>query len=350
MDNSFTDIINNIILDNYNKVSYGLTLGIYSDKRNIYEKSFGSIEKLNFEYTNDTIYDLASLTKPLVTATIIGKMLEKGKIGLEDNLKTIGFIKNSNLDNITIKSLLSHSSGFIPHYPLYNMGKNKESYIKAMNLLYHGKIYENEVYSDMNFILLGFIIEHIYNDSLDNVAKKEIISPLNLKNTSYNPDCIDLIAPTELTADRGLIRGKVHDENAYFLGGVSGHAGLFSSIKDLSVLVNNLINGNILKSKTFDLFTTLQNNYLNGTFGYGWMIKANRKKNPSEAYGYSLFMGDYAPDGSFGHTGFTGTSIIIDKNRNIFSILLTNRVYPSRENTNILRFRRLLNNAIFLNS
>jgi len=349
MENDFSEKIDNIITKNYKNVTHGLTLGIVRDKKIIYKKSFGSIEKLNFEYNNETIYDLASLTKPLITATLIGKLLEKGEISLDDNLKTIGFIKNSNIDNVTIKSLLSHSTGFIPSYPLYKIGKNKKSYIKAIDLLYNGEIYKKEVYSDLNFILLGFIIEYFYNDTLENIAKKEIIEPLKLKNTSYNPEYNDLIAPTEVTT-RGLLRGKVHDEKAYYLGGVAGNAGLFSDVNDLIIFMNKFIGGEILNIKTVDLFTTLQNKYLNGTFGYGWMVKTQRYENPSEAYGYSAFMGDYLPYGSFGHTGFTGTSIVVDKNNNMFSILLTNRVYPSRKNTNILRFRRILNNAIFMGS
>ncbi len=349
MENSFSEKIDNIITKNYKSVTHGLTLGIVVDKKIIYKKSFGSIEKLNFEYNNETMYDLASLTKPLITATLIGKLLEKGEISLDDNLKTIGFINNSKIDNITIKSLLSHSTGFVPVYPLYKTGKNKKSYIKAINLLYNSEIYKKEVYSDLNFILLGFIIEYFYNDTLDNIAKKEIIEPLKLKNTSYNPEYNDLIAPTEVTT-RGLLRGKVHDENAYYLNGVSGNAGLFSDVNDLITFMNKFISGEILNIKTVDLFTTLQNKYLNGTFGYGWMVKTQRYENPSEAYGYSAFMGDYLPYGSFGHTGFTGTSIVVDKNNNMFSILLTNRVYPSRKNTNILRFRRILNNAIFMGS
>lgn len=347
MESDFSDKIDKIVLRNYEKATCGLTLGIVHDKKTVYKKSFGSIEKLNFKYTDETIYDLASLTKPLITATLIGKLLEKGEISLDDNLKTIGFIKNSNIDNVTIKSLISHSTGFIPTYPLYKMGKNKKSYIKAIDLLYNGEIYKKEVYSDLNFILLGFIIEYFYNDTLDNVAKKELIDPLNLKNTSYNPEYTDLIAPTEVTT-RGLLRGKVHDEKAYYIGGVAGHAGLFSNINDLIIFMNKFLNGEILKGKTIDLFTTLQNKYLNGTFGYGWMVKTQRPENPSEAYGYSAFMGDYLPYGSFGHTGFTGTSIVVNKNNNLFSILLTNRVYPTRDNTNILKFRRILNNAIFM--
>ena len=347
MEPGFSDRIDKIVLQNYKKAACGLTLAIVHDKKTIYQKSFGSIEKLNFKYTDKTIYDLASLTKSLITTTLIGKLLEKGEISLDDDLKTIGFIKNSNIDNVTIKSLISHSTGFVSSYPLYNIGKNKKSYIKAIDLLYNGEIYKKEVYSDLNFILLGFIIEYFYNDTLDNVARKEILDPLSLKNTSYNPEYNDLIAPTEVTT-RGLLRGKVHDENAYYLGGVSGHAGLFSDINDLIIFMNKFLNGEILTSKTVDLFTTLQNKYLNGTFGYGWMVKTKRPENPSEAFGYSAFMGDYLPYGSFGHTGFTGTSIVVNKNNNTFSILLTNRVYPSRDNTNILKFRRILNNAIFM--
>ncbi len=347
MFNDFLYRINKIISENYRKATYGLTLGIVKNRKIIYKNSFGSIDKLNFTYTNDTIYDLASLTKPIIITTLIGKLLENGKISMEDNLKTIGFIKNSNIDDITIKSLITHSTGFVPTYPLYLTGRNKKSYLKTIDMLYNGEIYKKEIYSDLNFILLGFIIEYLYNDTLDNIALNEIIRPLNLKNISYKPEYNDLIAPTEKTK-RGILRGKVHDENSYYLGGVAGHAGLFSDINDLIIFVDKFIHGEILKTKTVDIFTTLQNGYLHGVFGCGWMIKTPKYETPSEAYGYSNFMGDYLPYGSFGHTGFTGTSIVVNKSNNMFSILLTNRVYPTKKNRDILHFRRILNNTIFM--
>ncbi len=349
--NGLKESVESVISENYRKTTSGLSICIYRDGEQLYRNSVGEIETLSFHYTDDTIYDLASLTKPIITTTITGKLIERGKISLEDNLGSLGFIDNTNLSNITIRSLLSHSTGLIWHYPLYEHGHNKESYIETIKLLgEQSKIYNHEEYSDLNFILLGFLLEHIYGKSLDKIAEKEIIHPLGLKNTGFNLTReSSMIAPTENTKDRGLLHGKVHDENSYYLGGVAGHAGLFSNIEDLSIFMKSLLDGKLLNNKTLELFTSPQNQYLGGTYGLGWMVKTKKTEKPSPSYGLSLFMGDYAPIGTFGHTGFTGTSIVANREMNMFSILLTNRVYPTRENVNILRFRRLLNNAIFLN-
>ncbi len=343
--------VESIISENYRKTTHGLSLCIYKDGKQIYRNSMGKIESLSFQYTDNTIYDIASLTKPVITTTITGKLIERGKISLEDNLGSLGFIAKNNLSNITIRSLLSHSTGLIWHYPLYEQGRDRESYISTIKLLgEQSKIYTREEYSDLNFILLGFLLEYIYGKSLDEIAEMEIIRPLGLKNTGFNLNRdSSIIAPTENTEDRGLLWGKVHDENSYYLGGVAGHAGLFSNIDDLSIFMKSLLDGKLLNNKTLELFTSSQNPYLGGTYGLGWMVKTEKAEKSSPSYGLSMFMGDYAPLGTFGHTGFTGTSIIANKEMNLFSILLTNRVYPTRENTNILRFRRLLNNAIFLN-
>ena len=348
----FEERIRKFVDQNVPSVSYGISVSIDKGNENILSYTKGEIPELGFKYSNDTIYDFASLTKPLVTTTLVMKYLEKGILGLEDTLGTLGVYEETEAaSNLTVRSLISHISGLQPDFPLYRYGNNRESYQKLIGTLAQRAVMNSqEEYSDLNFILLGFMLEEISGKSLADLAKEEIFKPLGMEHSSYNPEFSrDFIAPTEETKERGLVWGKVHDEKAYYNNGVAGHAGLFSTLSDTRKLILSILDGKILSDSTRELMWHPQTTHLNGTYGLGWIVKQPRPANPSPAFGFSYFLGDYSPFGTVGHTGFTGPSVSIEPETGLFVTILCNRVYPTRENGNILRFRRLFHNLVYSN-
>lgn len=338
-----------VLLD-YKRSSKGYSLLVQHKDRTILSKYDGAIEELNFKYSMDTIYDLASLTKVMCTAPLILKLLDSGKITLKDSISDLGiFEKYMNIQKFTIENLITHTSGLIPDKPLWIKGTTREDYLMGIDEEAQKAVpWEREEYSDLNFILLGFIIEELFGKPLDQVFQQEISNPLELRYTSFNPKFPnEMIAPTESTKERGLVWGKVHDEKSYYLGGVAGHAGLFSNASDLLKLVNSIRYGKLFSIDTYKLSTRNRNVNIGGIFGLGWMVKTPRPANPSKSFDLTGFMGDYSPYGVIGHTGFTGTSILIDDINDLIIILLTNRVYPTRENNLNIRFRRLVSNSVY---
>lgn len=343
--------IDALINDFVPKKIKGMTVSVSKGNEFLYLKSVGVIEELNFKFTNDTIYDLASLTKPLVTSLLILKLIEIGKISLWDTIDELDlFHEFKNIRKFSIENLLTHTTGLPPDRPLYKEGKTKEAYLKFIDressYIIPGK---REIYSDLNYIILGFIIEEIYGKTLDKVWNNVISDPLDLKNSFFNPNVdIKRIAPSEYSEERGLLWGKVNDEKAYYLGGVAGNAGLFSNIYDINKILYSFVSGNLVSKRTVEIATTNRNTHLGGIFGLGWMIKSEKKEIRSESYNYTGFLGDLSPNGTFGHTGFTGTSICVNKEKNIFCVILSNSTYPKRDGKGeIIRFRRLFHNIIF---
>ena len=348
----FEDKIRKFVESNIPEVSYGISVSMDKAHENILTYTRGEIPELGFKYTDNTVYDFASLTKPLVTTTLVLKYLENGEIGLEDTLGNIGLFQETEpASQITIKSLITHTSGLQPDFPLYKYGRDKDSYQKLIGIVSQRIVINSrEEYSDLNFILLGFILEEISGKKLDVLARDLIFKPLGMSHSSFNPAFSkELIAPTEQTEERGLVWGKVHDEKAYYNDGVAGHAGFFSNLTDTRKLVLSILDGEILSDSTRKLMWQPHTQFVHGTYGLGWIVKQPRPPNPSPAFGFSYFLGDYTPFGTVGHTGFTGTSICIEPETELFVIILSNRVYPTRDNTNILRFRRLFHNLVYSN-
>ena len=287
------------------------------------------------------IFDLASLTKVISTTSAIMKLLDEGKINLDDPVrKYIPEFVDEQLEDlesrklVTIKHLLTHTSG-LPPFKLYY--KIEGDYITRMDSVYKTKLDSNPsekmVYSDIGFILLGKIIERISGKSLDQFVEDEIFIPLGMMDTYYNPSEMKLsrIVPTEYSKTEGkFIHSYVHDENANSLGGVAGHAGLFSTADDLAIFSQMMLNEGkyeseskyeserLISSKTVELFTT-PFNLNDDNRCLGWDMPSGESSG-----------GVYLSDSSFGHTGFTGTSLWIDPENNIFVILLTNAVHPLR--------------------
>ncbi len=345
-----SEFLRRFLDSNFPSVSPGINILV---KSNNFEFEYwnGSIKELGFNYSRNTIYDLASLTKPIVTATLAMKLVENGVLSLEDSLGSIGLYPQEMLiSKITVRDLLSHRSGLKSVYSGYNFGKNREDYLKAISLVYgDSNVNIREEYSDLNYILVGFLLEQITGDSLSDLANKLIFSPLNMRSTGFIPDQNSPnIAPTELDCNRGgLIWGKVHDELSYYLGGIAGNAGLFSNISDLAKYVEALLSYHILEKATLKKMISPENEKIGGIFSLGWMTRVKNKPLQTNEIEYSSFMGDLAPIGSFGHTGFTGTSLCIDYEARTYVIILSNRVYPSRSNPSIFSFRKRFHNLVF---
>jgi CubicO group peptidase (beta-lactamase class C family) len=287
----------------------------------------------------ETLFDMASITKILSTNAVALRALELGEITLWDTVSR--FIPNAPEDKaeIPLIRLLTHTSGISPHFRLDAVCDDPKQALDA--ILNHPLEVEpgTVAYTCMGFILLGKILEGIFGAPLDKLASEFVFKPLGMDNTGYNPKQ-GPFAPTEIDPATGkALSGVVHDENARFLGGVSGNAGVFSNIDDMSRYASSLAadDGRLFAPGTLHIATR---NYSKGQGvhrGLGFHLGG-----VPESY-----MGDYLTDTAFGHTGFTGTSLVIDPISGRFTVLLTNRVNPTRENIKIQRFRRVLHNRIF---
>ena len=252
--------------------------------------------------------------------------------------------KAPGVDQITVRQLLTHSSGLPAGRPLY---KEADTDTAALSLVYAtGPVITpgtKFVYSDLGFILLGRLVQTITGKKLDDYVAENLTTPLGLTDTRYLPPAnwISRIAPTEIDPWRGRhIRGEVHDENASRLGGVAGHAGLFSSARDMSRFAELYLSGGALDGKRiFDTQTLLDFIAVQDTMisrrALGW-------ETPTGANSSGTRLSQL----SFGHTGFTGTSLWMDPTRNVFVLLLSNRVNPTRQNLKIGTVRIALANAV----
>jgi beta-N-acetylhexosaminidase len=314
----------------------------------IYQRASGKFDySVNGKsVSKDTIYDLASLTKVVAATTLAMQFIETGILTLEDPISRFyPALTGNEREKITIRHLLTHTSGLPAHLPFYKDTKGKRKYVdKILQTPLESEPGIKAVYSDLGIILLGDILEKVSGKSLDRLARERIFIPLGMSHTLFKPGpkLKGEIAPTEKDAWRGrLIQGEVHDENAFAMGGVSAHAGLFSNSDDLSIFCQMLLNGGIyahkriVKRSTIERFVTRQNFPAGSSRALGWDTPS-----PDSSAGSLL------SDKSFGHTGFTGTSMWLDPTRELFIILLTNRVYPSREGEGIQTVRRKLADAV----
>ncbi len=313
---------------------------IYKDKVEIDSVGFRSLIP-NLEKNDvNTLYDLASLTKVLVTNVLITKLLEENKIKLDDKVNE--YLPKFKYDNITIFHLLTHSSGLIADVN-WNLVNDKKELIK---FLYNKELYyetdSDVIYSDLNFIFLGFIIEKIYDKPLDIVASEKIFKPLHMNNTAFNPINKELCAPTEVTQERGVVRGVVHDEKAYMLDGVCGAAGAFSNIFDLVKFVNMVLNDGMIGNKKF-----IDKKYIDLWFKPLVIGKEKNIRGLGWGIGKSKTTGSFCSDNTIYHTGFTGNTLIIDRDNKVAFIQLSNRIHPTRENKLLIKKRKYISNFIF---
>ena len=271
-----------------------------------------------------TIYDLASLTKVVGTTTAIMVLYDQGRISLEAPVsRYLPEFSGGEKNLVTIRQLLTHRSGLPAGRDIYKLTHDPAEarrLVLSTPLAFHpGEYYE---YSDLGADVLGMVVEAVSGQPLDEFLADYVFHPLGMYQTGFRPpDSLRTrIAPTGMSADGRAVAGEVNDENAYAMGGVAGHAGLFSTATDLSIFCQMMLNGGIyngvriLADSTVQLFTTRAA----GHRALGW-------DTPTGSFG----SGNYLSEHSFGHTGFTGTSMWIDPDRDMFVILLTNRVYDS---------------------
>ena len=298
----------------------------------VWEKGFGRLgwtDESGSVVAERTIYDLASLTKVVGTTTAVMMLFDEGKLRLDDQVaKYIPEFTGGGRENITLRMLLEHRSGLPAGRDLWRIAHTPDearaAVISTPLFAAPGQFYE---YSDLGADMLGFTVEAITGEKLDVFLQRRVFMPLGMSDTHYRPDASlrARIAPTEITPPRGYpLRGEVHDENAYALGGVAGHAGLFSTVSDLSIFAQMMLNGGtyggtrLIADSTVQLFTH-RGSAAHSTRALGW-----------DTCGGSFGCGKYLGADAYGHTGYTGTSLWIDPEREMFVILLTNRVHAAK--------------------
>jgi len=300
----------------------------------------------------DTIYDLASLTKAVVTTTAVAMLVEEGRLQLDTPIARYlpewaagPGSEASGRARVTVQHLLTHSAGLPAHKPYYNEARGKNEILARI----FAEPLEAEpgaraLYSDLGFILLGEIVERMTGETLAQFARQRLFDPLGMTGAQFTPgrSLRPRTAPTEndATFRHRLLHGEAHDENCYALGGVCGHAGLFATVGDLAPFAQMLLNGGIyahqrfLRRGTVQKFTA-RTDVAGTPRALGWVV-------PTE----SSSSGHYFSAASFGHTGYTGTSLWLDREKELFVILLTNRVHPTCDNTKIDAVRPALHDAV----
>ena len=354
--------VNDIVSKGIGNGAYpGAQLLIGNDDGIIFEKSYGNYTYDEFSptVTDESIYDLASVTKVVATTSAVMKLYEAGLIDINSNVsKYLPEFTSSGKEDITVLNLLLHNSGldaFVPFFTMYTNRNEVLSHIYTMNLSY--PIGSKTVYSDLNAILLGEIVESVSKQSLDEYCSVNIFIPLGMRSTCFNPQgkLLELAVPTEKDEYWRMkqLKGEVHDEAAYLMGGVSGNAGLFSNSKDIYRLLKTLLKKGVyydfdsskevrmFEASTVELFTKrFEGLPYDNTRALGWETKPNKESK------YRIACGEMISENCFGHTGYTGTSIWCDVDRNLVVIFLTNRVFPTRNNNLIRDIRPDLHNAV----
>lgn len=295
----------------------------------------------NGPQTNEaTRYDMASLSKILGPTMLALRALEEGDLTLWDRL--CRFFPDCPQDKagITVRHLMTHTAGFHPSFFLSEAASGPENALRTILTRPLETPVGAEIhYSCMGYIVLGKVLETVYGQPLDVLARERVFEPLGMAHTGYCPTGGN-IAATEVDPETGVAwQGVVHDENARFLRGVSANAGVFSDIHDMIRFAQMLARGGdgYLSPATLRKAIACQAEDGEVRRGLGFHL-AGTPEN---------FMGDLVPDTAFGHTGFTGTSLMVEPESGFFVVLLTNRVHPTRENTKLFRFRRRLHNVAY---
>ncbi|MBW2106055.1 MAG: serine hydrolase [Deltaproteobacteria bacterium] len=356
MANKITEILKRGLKE---KVYPGAVLLIAREEDIVFFHNMGNrtLSPRSLPMEKETIFDLASLTKPLATTLAAMKLVEENLLDLDEPISSLidPFPWRDKRD-ITPRLLLNHSSGLPDWKPYYlEMRKLpiKERKPAVRRMIMEETLIEEpktvSLYSDLGFMILEWIIEVITGKDLSSFLDNTFYKPLGLKHLYLDHINRDAVNEKELCAAtedcpwrKEIIQGHVHDENAYALGGYSGHAGLFGTAQDIFTLTTALVNiyhgdnSGLLKSKTVRTFLSRQGIIPGSTWALGWDTPS---KNNSSS-------GNWFSSNSIGHTGFTGASIWIDLKKNITVIFLTNRIHPTRSNEKIKEFRPELHNLI----
>jgi uncharacterized protein YbbC (DUF1343 family)/CubicO group peptidase (beta-lactamase class C family) len=305
----------------------GAVLVVGHDGAVVYRKAYGSraLDPQREPMTLDTVFDLASLTKVIATTTAVMQLVEQGKVRMNDPVaKYLPDFAQNGKEDITVRQLLTHYSGLEPDLDLKAPWEGKETaYQMAFAETPQQAPGSGFVYSDINFITLGALVERVSGETLDAYTTQHIFAPLKMTRTRFVPPATwrAKIAPTQYDENEHMLWGVVHDPTARRMGGVAGHAGLFSTADDLAKFAQALLNGGgeILSAAAVAKMTSPEQPPAAPVLrGFGWDIDSPFSSN----------RGDLLPVGSFGHTGFTGTSMWIDPTTQTYIILLTNAVHP----------------------
>ena len=322
--------IDRVVMRGINAGGYpGASVVIGRNGYAVYQKGFGKLgwTASSARVTADrSIYDLASLTKVVGTTTAAMVLFDQGRLDLDAPVSTyLPAFSGGWKDSVTVRHLLTHRSGLPAGRDLWRIARTPdEARAAVLSTNLECKPGQCYIYSDLGADVLGFVIEAVAGESLDVFLQDKVFEPLGMNDTFFRPaDSLTYrIAPTEIAPPRGYpLKGEVHDENAYALGGVAGHAGLFSTAADLSIFAQMMLNGGVyngvrvLSDTTVALFTRRAA----GTRALGW--------DTAEGVGGA---GRFLDSHAYGHTGYTGTSIWIDPERQMFVLLLTNRVHAAR--------------------
>ena len=321
----------------------GAVLLVWHDGQVVYRQAFGerSIEPRRAPMTTDTIFDIASLTKVVATTIAVMQLEEQGKIRINDPVaKYIPEFAQNSKDDVTVRELLTHHSGLPKDLDLAEAWHGKET---AYRMAFEEKPVDPPgaqfLYSDINFIVLGALVERVTGMSLDEYCQQKIFAPLQMEHTRYLPPAgwLPKIAPTQFDEHEQMLHGTVHDPTARRMGGVAGHAGVFSTADDLAKFAEFLLSGGpVLSAPAIEKMTTPQQPPTASVLrGFGWDIDSPFSSN----------RGELLPVGSYGHTGFTGTSLWIDPTTRTFIILLTNAVHP-RGKGNVVGLRSKVATAV----
>ena len=330
------------------KVFPGAQLLVRLPDGSMYHRCYGNLtyEKTSPPVTEETLYDLASLTKVVATTSAVMRLYEQGRIHLDTAVATyLPEFGTEGKHRITVRSLLTHSGGLEAYKHFH---PNTPSEQEVLESIYSSRLHytpgTSTVYSDLGMIVLAKVVERIAGLRFDRYLEEILFEPLGMHKTMFlPPDSLkSLIAPTEYDRNfrKRLVHGEVHDETAFLLGGVAGHAGLFSNASDLGRFVNMLLEKGMAQgerlfhSSVIDTFTA--RHQPRGQRALGWDKRSVTGSSSGRFFSMS----------AYGHTGFTGTSIWIDPQAGVAVVFLTNRVHPSRENREIRRFRPILHDAI----
>lgn len=299
----------------------------------VYRKAFGhrSLAPMRTLMEETTLFDLASLTKPIVTATAVMLLIDEGKLNVQDKLsRHLTAMRRKQTNDITLEHLLLHTSGLTADNPLADYQEGRVLALARLHALNPKSPPGTKfVYSDVGYLLLGEVVSKVSGLPLDEFARQRILAPLGMKDSGYRPpEALRQRAALTQQRDGKWLQGEVHDPRAYLLGGVAGHAGLFSTADDLAVFASMLLNQGkhqgraFLKENTVQFMTAprqVPGKSEPGLRTYGWDMATAFSANRGAAFPKGI---------SYGHTGFTGTSLWIDPRSRTAVIFLSNRVHP----------------------
>ncbi len=325
----------------------GCSLAVTFRGELVAHRAFGrfTYDPASTEVTTANLFDLASLTKVVATTAMAMILYERGLLDLEAPVTAIipEFADNSGRrGEVTLRMLLAHSSGLPAYEKLFLRARSRDELLQsALATPLIDDPGARAEYSDIGHIILGVAIERLADESLDVLCQREVFGPLGMAHTTFSPTSVlkDSILPTadDRTFRHRVIQGEVQDENASVLGGVAGHAGLFSTAEDLAVFAHAMLNGGhpILRSYTVELFSRRETVPQGTSRALGW----DTPSAPSQS-------GKYFSPRSFGHLGYTGTSLWIDPDRQLSVTLLTNRTWPDCQNQAIKQVRPAFHDAV----